>query len=47
MRHNILLTEGFNIDDFVKVKNQKKCHAELGSASHKINHLRDPETKSG
>ena len=30
-----------------KVKKHKKCLAELVSASHEINNLRDPETSSG
>jgi hypothetical protein len=30
-----------------KVKSQKKCHAELVSASNKNTNLRDPETGSG
>jgi hypothetical protein len=30
-----------------EVKNIRKCHAELDSASHKIKTPRDPETSSG
>jgi hypothetical protein len=36
-----------NPEEFVEVKKERKCHAELGSASNKINLLRDPETSSG